>query len=336
MSEPRISALFSTFNRRALLRLALQSLERQSLGRDDYEVIVVDDGSTDGTESLEREFAGVLPLTWVRQENLGLAAGKNRALSVARAPIVVFMDDDDVASPQLLEEHLRAHARYPAQEFAVLGYTDLAPDVASQPLMHFVTQVGCYLFGYPRLSHGRVLDHTYFWGGRSSCKASLLKGIEGPFDPIFRFGCEDVELAHRLVPRGLKVVFNREARTTMVRSISFDGFCRRIERQGESNWRFLQKHPSDAVRAWTQLDRLEEQWARIADQFTQITAAAKGLDAIVDARIRHRVEVDDALLAMLHDHYWAAFDAHRVRGSWRASQERPPSADSRAGPAPCR
>jgi len=318
--EPRISALFSTFNRRDLLRLALRALEEQTLPRREFEVVVVDDGSTDGTAELEREFRGRLEVRWARQENLGLAAGKNHALRLARAPIAVFMDDDDVASPRLLEEHLLAHERHPEPEVAVLGFTDLAPEVAARPLMHFVTEVGCYLFCYPRIRDGAMLDHAYFWGGRSSCKRALLEGIDGPFDPVFRFGCEDIELGLRLKARGLRVLHHRAARSTMIRALSLEDFCRRVERQGESNWVFLEKHPTEEVRAWAHLEDLESQWRRVEDRLPRITAAARGLDAIVDARIRHGVEVEPSVLATLHQHYWAAIDAHRVRGSWRARE----------------
>jgi len=318
--EPRISALFSTFNRRDLLRLALRALEEQTLPRREFEVIVVDDGSTDGTAELEREFRGRLEVRWARQENLGLAAGKNHALRLARAPIALFMDDDDVASPRLLEEHLLAHERHPEPEVAVLGFTDLAPEVAARPLMHFVTEVGCYLFCYPRIRDGAMLDHSYFWGGRSSCKRALLAEIDGPFDPVFRFGCEDIELGLRLKARGLRVLHHRAARSTMIRALSLEEFCRRVERQGESNWVFLEKHPTEEVRAWAHLEDLESQWRRVEDRLPRITAAARGLDAIVDARMRHGVEVEPSLLATLHRHYWAAIDAHRVRGSWRSRE----------------
>ena len=77
---------------------------------------------------------------------------------------------------------------------------------------------GLLLFSYPNLKHGDVLDYTYFWGGCSSCKRKFL--IEyGVFNPVFRFGCEDIELAYRLSKSNLKVVYNARAVSTMVRDI---------------------------------------------------------------------------------------------------------------------
>ena len=52
-----------------------------------------------------------------------------------------------------------------------------------------------YLFMYPPLKDGELLDNTYFWGGRSSCKKNFL--VEhGNFNPVFKFGCEDIELGY--------------------------------------------------------------------------------------------------------------------------------------------
>jgi glycosyltransferase involved in cell wall biosynthesis len=326
--EPRISALLCSFNRRHFLKRALESLEAQTVGMRNFEVVVVDDGSTDGTSELEAEFRGRLQLRWARQENMGLAAAKNLAIRQARAPILAFLDDDDIASPSLLEEHLRAHAKHPMEEVAVLGFTDLSPEVAEQPIMHFVTEVGFYLFCYPKMRDGEMLDHTYLWGGRSSCKAALLHGIEGPFDPDFRFGCEDIELGHRLRTRGLRVLYRKAARSTMIRAMTLDDVCRRAERQGESNWVFLTKHPCDAVRQWAQLEQLEASWRSIEGRMHLMMASARGLDTIVRARRRHSVPVEPQLMAMLHESYWAVIDAHRIRGSWRSMQSAPSNACS--------
>ena len=63
--------------------------------------------------------------------------------------------------------------------------------------MHYLTEVGKFLFDYTAISHGDVLDYTFFWGGRSSCKRMLL-AQEGIFDQNFRFGSEDIELGYRL------------------------------------------------------------------------------------------------------------------------------------------
>jgi len=320
MPEPRITAILTTFNRAALLPRVLGALASQTLPREAFELIVVDDGSTDRTPDEVAERGGNLPLRYERQENRGLAAAKNRGIELARAPIVVFLDDDDVAAPDLLERHLLRHERHPEPELAVLGYTDLAPEVAAAPLMRYVTEVGCQLFCYPRLRHGEVYDYTHFWGGRSSAKTAPLRA-SGGFDPMFRFGCEDIELGYRLKTDGLRVVHDRTARSTMIRTLSLEDLCRRSERQGESNWRFFRKHPTGEIRDWTMVAELEAQWRRTGDRLDRVTAAARRLDEIAAARLRHGVALDAEFTRSLHEHYAAALDGHRVRGSWRVRVE---------------
>ena len=78
-----------------------------------------------------------------------------------------------------------------------------------------------------------MLEYTAFWGGRSSCKRSLLVR-HGLFHPDFRFGCEDIELGWRLARYGLRVIYTPCARSVMIRALTFDQFCARSYRQGRS------------------------------------------------------------------------------------------------------
>lgn len=162
MNIPRISVLISTFNRAPLLDNVLQSFCMQTLPAEQFELVIVDDGSSDDTEEVVCRYVEKLSIRYVYQENTGLAAGKNHAVQLSSAPIILFMDDDDIADKLLLEEHLSTHAENPAENIAVLGFTDLQEDIASSPLMHFVTQVGYYLFCYPKLRHGSVLTTLTF------------------------------------------------------------------------------------------------------------------------------------------------------------------------------
>lgn len=315
MNAPKISALFSTLNRAELLREALEALKSQTLPTEDYEVIVIDDGSTDHTREVVSSFQSSLPLQYVYQSHHGLAEGKNHGVKLANAPIVVFMDDDDVAAPGLLEEHLETHQRYPDENIAVLGYTDLRDDLANIPLMHFITQVGCYLFSYPNLSNGEMLDYTYFWGGRSSCKKNLLLE-RGLFDPVFKFGCEDIELGYRLKKSGpFKVVYNAAAKSTMIRAVTLKDFLKRLYRQGQSNYVFSQKHPAGEIVAWANVDDLQARWSAVEDKYEMIMASVKGLDDIANSRLLEGLELDELTVGLLHRIYWVAFDATQLYGA---------------------
>ncbi len=250
--SPLISVVIPTFNRAALLSATLESLAAQSLPKNRYEVVVVDDGSEDATPKVCRDFASRMQLKYLHIDNSGIAAAKNTGIAVSRGRILLFADDDDIADNRLLEEHLKAHKQYPQKNVAVLGYTTWAPTLSVMPLMHYVTDIGRFLFAYGDLKDGQMLDFTYFWGGRSSCKRSFL-AKHGVFNRQFRTIIEDMELGYRLSKFGFRVVFHRAAVSYMSRPLSFEAFCDRCERQGAALFMFSQLHDDPLVQQYCQL-----------------------------------------------------------------------------------
>ncbi len=301
-----LSVIMPTHDRAELLRDALESLVGQSVARDRFEVVVVDDGSTDGTEQVCAELSERLDLRYVRIASSGIAAAKNAGIRAARGAILLFLDDDDVADPGLLAEHLRVHAERPEEHVAVLGYTTWGDWLDVTPLMHFVTDVGHYLFAYSDLEDGQSLDHTYFWGGRSSCKRSFLLR-RGLFNPAFTFGSEDIELGYRLSRYGLEVVYAAGAISRMNRSVTLDEFCRRVERQGRSQLVFSRLHADPGVQTWCGVEAAAERWAAVA--------------ADLDARLARAREIEGARSEEFHALLWGIFDALKLKGIAEAASE---------------
>jgi len=96
---PRITVCIPTYNRCRLLREALDSVFAQT--RTDFEVLVVDDGSTDGTAQMIESYGR--PVRYVYQENRGDAAARNRLIAETRTPLVAWLDSDDLWLPEKLE-----------------------------------------------------------------------------------------------------------------------------------------------------------------------------------------------------------------------------------------
>src|SRR5262249_19023073 len=138
ISSSAMSVIIPTLNRADLLASALASLEKQTLAKARFEVIVVDDGSTDGTEAVCRRFARRLRLKYLRQSHRGIAAAKNAGIRSANGEVLFFFDDDDVADPNLLRQHLATHQRHPDPEVAVLGYTDWHGSLEISEVMRFL------------------------------------------------------------------------------------------------------------------------------------------------------------------------------------------------------
>ncbi len=268
--QPRrlsISVVIPTFNRAAMLAATLESFAAQTLPADQYEVVVVDDGSEDATSQVCRDFASRIQLKYLHIENSGTSVAKNTGILASSGRILLFFDDDDVADSRLLEEHVKAHQQHPEENVAVLGYTTWAPTLPVTPLRRYVTETGRFLFAYGDLKDGQILDFTYFWAGRCSCKRSLL-AKHGVFNRQFRAaGIEDIELGYRLSKFGFRVVFHRAAVSYMTRPLTFEGFCDRCERQGEALFLFSQLHD----------DPVAQQYCQLADPF--IENQAVGVDA---------------------------------------------------------
>ena len=310
---PEITAILTTHNRAHLLPRVLDGLSAQSLARDRFEVVAIDDGSTDDTQAVLAAHRERLPLKSVRQAPSGLAAAKNLGVFMSRAPIILFMDDDDVAGPGLLVSHLAMHLRHREQTVAVLGHTDLDPAIAHLPLMRHVTGAGSQLFSHAWMKPHQRLSFREFWGGRSSCKRSLL--IEhGVFNPAFHFGCEDIELGWRLDPHGLQVIYEPAARSTMIRALTFDDFCRRSIRQGRSQWLFTALHDVPAVRDYCEVDRALAIWPAAKGDFAAILRRAEALDRMMRQRGPDAPPLSAVSQTELDEAYAQAFFLCRAKG----------------------
>lgn len=253
--EPEISVLVSTYDRPDLLRDSLASLAAQTLDRHRYEVVVVDDGSTaQGAVEVAESLAAATPglqVVAVRIAHAGRSAAKDHALMLARAPVVLFFDDDDRAAPDLLERHVDAHRAHPGDDVAVLGHTDWATEVPVGELMRFVTEVEHLMFAYSRLEDGQQLDWRGFWEGRVSCKRALLLA-GGLHDQRLDYSI-DVELAWRLAQHAeriggrFRVRYEQAARSEMVRPLTAAEFAGRTRGKGRAAATIAVLHPNTEV-----------------------------------------------------------------------------------------
>lgn len=111
---PRVSVIVPVYNRRDYVRLTLESIRAQTFT--DYEVIVVDDGSTDGSVDVAQEFAAADPrFRSVTQENAGCATARNHGLTLSspESEFIIFLDSDDLWTPDALESLVYAAEKSP-------------------------------------------------------------------------------------------------------------------------------------------------------------------------------------------------------------------------------
>ena len=311
---PRISVLIATYERSDLLRECLRSFADQTIDRAQYEVVVVDDGSErDDLDAVLAEFSEVMAVTGLRIAHAGRSAAKNHAVMLARAPIVLFFDDDDRAAPDYLECHLKAHTAKPADGIAVLGHTEWAPELERSALMHYITDVDRLMFAYERLGDGQELDWRGFWEGRISCKRNFLLR-HGLHDQRLVYSI-DIEMGWRLAPAGLRVVYDASARSLMARPIDFDAFCSRTEAKGRAHALIASLHPDSEIAQQLRVDDAAKIWREQGATEIALRHRATELEA--------RATADSSALPELHDAYRRVFRLLHSKGAATTGEETP-------------
>ncbi len=128
----KISVVIPTYNRLDRLKRVLAALEKQTFPSTAWEVVVVSDGSQDGTNEYLQSLHTPLRLTPVLQENQGVAAARNAGIARAQGHIVLFIDDDVVPVPELMQEHWRIHETQ-GDGIVVIGPMITPPDFQLSP-----------------------------------------------------------------------------------------------------------------------------------------------------------------------------------------------------------
>ena len=241
VDPPELSVIVCTYQRRDTLERCLRSFEEQTAGGR-YELIVVNDGSTDGTRELLEGWDFRVPARVVHRENGGLSAARNSGIAVARGEFLLLVNDDTIAHEGLVEQHLAAHARE-AGEVAVLGSFEQPPEVLSGALMR-VLEDDTLVFCFSQLQPGGRHDWNAFWTCNVSVPAEAVRAVGG-FDETFRhYGCEDTDLGIRLYERGLEVVYEPRARATHDHLLDLDDLIRRNRTTAKAWVRLFRKHPA--------------------------------------------------------------------------------------------
>jgi GT2 family glycosyltransferase len=198
-----VSVVIPTYNRRSILEKCLLALEQQALPSEveAYEVIVVDDGSTDGTPTWLKDEVSRFPhVRMVEQEHGGPAEGRNRGVDHARGDVIVFIDSDLVVTESFLACHARALRRCWQRRGDRLCFT-------------YGAVINTAHFEHPTTEPHKLQDLSWSYGatGNVAIDREVLER-SGLFDVGFRlYGWEDLELGERLRQMGVELVKCPEA-----------------------------------------------------------------------------------------------------------------------------
>jgi glycosyltransferase involved in cell wall biosynthesis len=241
MVAPEVSVVIPTHNRLEMLAEVLSALVRQE-GAPPFEVVVVDDGSTDGTAEWLRSRSFDLSLRVMTQENRGPAAARNTGVAVAAGRWVAFLGDDTVPAVGWLASHRAAHRRHGDDlHLAVIGYTGWHPRMRLTPFLRYINEHGLQ-FGFALIRDREDVPFNFFYTSNLSLSRDLL--LAEPFDLRFPHAAwEDIEVAYRLKKRGLHMIYEPAARVAHDHPTDLARFAARQERAGYCAVVFHRLHP---------------------------------------------------------------------------------------------
>lgn len=211
---PKVSVVVCTHNRADRLARCLTSLVHQSLPASDFEVVVVDDGSTDATAATCEPFRSP-QCTIIRQANQGLGAARERGWRCARAPLIAFLDDDAEAPPGWLEAILPRFAN-PQAAPAVLGGPTRALWGAPRPAWLDDSLAVWLTVWAPYENFRESAQEQLFVGANMTFQRSALDQVGGFSPELGRRGDallshEESELWSRMRAAGLRTAYDPAA-----------------------------------------------------------------------------------------------------------------------------
>lgn len=255
---PSVSVLIPTHQRREALRAALETLARQSVEPDAYEVVVATDACTDGTQEMIDALDVPNELRRVEPGGRGRSAAVNAALAAAHGEVAIVLDDDMRVVPGFVERH-RAH--HPAgSRRCVLGAVPVELGPGS-------THAARYVKAKFDLHLSRLSDPAHlalprsFFTGNASLRVEVLREVGG-FDESFGiYGNEDVELSLRLRKAGVELGYDPAAKALQEYGKDLGGLQRDTLAKGRTTVLLARSHPEffgklrlaepdDASRPW--------------------------------------------------------------------------------------
>ncbi|MFC1683172.1 glycosyltransferase, partial [Candidatus Zixiibacteriota bacterium] len=223
------SIVIPTYNKLSYLRATLRSLQTLDYPQNSFEVVVVDDGSQDGTGNfLSAGHFDFRFKTVSHKTNQGRSAARNSGLRLAKGRVVVFLDDDMSVVPEFLHAHLHEHDQ--VSKRVVLGNVCSTAEVTRTALIQYLDSRGVH-----KLKKGQQVPFRYFATGNVSAERDLLLA-GGLFDERFKeFGGEDLELGYRLHKIGAEFAYAPRARSYRSDYGDISQLCRRMMTYGRQS-----------------------------------------------------------------------------------------------------
>jgi glycosyltransferase involved in cell wall biosynthesis len=267
------SIIVSAYNRLEVLKMCLTSLLHQTIDLEKYEIILVDDCSTDSTNDYIDKIIHTAPnIKYIRhQVNQGLASARNSGILSARGEYIIFLDCDIIPEPDFIEKFLFYHAQYPDEKVAIIGNLSFDNSITAKNNIAYFVQ-SRYLGFKTRRERAKIdylnLSTKYFAGGIASMHYSTVMEV-GLFDSTFKYyGAEDTDYGIRLGNHRVRLIFGDLVKAYHHDPVFLEKYKnKRIESAREGFKIMLKKHPGCYNNTWINLlipiDRREDHLFKI-------------------------------------------------------------------------
>jgi len=205
---PIFSVIVPTYNRLPILKKCLSAMEGQTLAAKDFEVLVIDDGSSDGTEQLLTQYRPPFRFQYLRQKNSGTGAARRNGVAHAAGEYLLLMNDDTICDRDLLKQHLQVQRAYPGERWAVLGNFEYPAAARLRALTRYFC-VEPFMFPQVSMEEGCPYGYSHFITCNLSVHREAVVEV-GSFDSIYKLS-EDTEMGLRLYERGYRVLYHPDA-----------------------------------------------------------------------------------------------------------------------------
>ncbi|HZB88542.1 MAG TPA: glycosyltransferase family 2 protein [Terracidiphilus sp.] len=289
-----ISVVVPTYNRRDLVLRTLRTVFDQDWPASGFEVVVVSDGSSDGTVDALKTLNPPCALTVIQQENRGQAAARNRGYRASKSDLILFLDDDMLCEPGLVAAHVRAHRESLEQDSReVVGFGALFLSADSRRSLAaecFHREIGAFYLSHSSDGDAelRITDCTF---SNASIRRRVLEEHDG-FDERFRTR-EDLELGLRLFRAGIHAKYVSEAVARQYYDKSSADLIRDAEAFAAADVLLAMEHPNERIEGQVLTLREQSWWrraayrtaARVPGLVDLVLAPACGLgEALIDLR----------------------------------------------------
>ena len=294
--EIKVSVIIPTYNRREILLRALAALAGQTYPAAQFEVLVCDDGSTDDTAMQVAQLVTPYRLIYLRRDNGGPAAARNLGLPRARGEIILILNDDAIAAPDLVARHVQAQVRLQQKQVkaAVLGIFTPKREEFSSSFLELLHQSDVN-FRYSKMQPHQFYDYRHFW----TCNLSLPRTafeVAGRFDEDF-WAAEDIDLGYRLEQHGYRIYYDPSCKAEHDHPFDFKAFCPHRLLVGRNLVLLAKKHP-EITGAVTDLPGLKDGERRLLGWLRHNESRA--LKALALLRQIHEKKGDHGVLARHH------------------------------------